>query len=73
MPLTRTAQQQREAHTVRSAPNRPGFYAPTVEALDKVLVKLARDVQAPTLTDAGRQRIREDLDACLDRRIWLTS
>lgn len=73
MPLARTAQQRREADTVRSAPGRPGYFVPTVEDLDKVLAKLGRDIAAPTLTEAGRDRIREDLDACLDRRLWLTS
>lgn len=71
MPLTRTAQQHREAATVRSAPGRPGYYVPTLAELDATLSRLVDGLRAGTLTPAGEQRIREDMDALLARRLYL--
>lgn len=68
MPLARNAQHQREADTVRSQPNRAGFYCPDVRSLDAHLARLAKQRIAPTLTAAGRQRFAEDIDALLLRR-----
>lgn len=72
MPLTRAAQQQREADTVRSAPGRPGFYCPDLDALDGHLRRLASGRHADSLTLAGRRRVDEDIDALLLRR-WAIS
>lgn len=73
MPLTREAQQAREAETVRSAPNRPGMHAPDIEAIDKWIRKLYADLHRPNTHPDGQRRIREDLDALLDRRQMLVS
>lgn len=73
MPLTRHAQQQREADTVRSHPNRAGFWCPDTEALDAHLARLSEQWKAPTLTDAGRRRFAEDIDALLDARHGLVA
>lgn len=71
MPLTRTAQQRREADTVRSAPGRPGYHVPTLAELDRVLARLTDGLHAGNLTPAGELRLREDLDALLLRRMQL--
>lgn len=68
MPLARNAQHQREADTVRSQPNRAGFWCPNTDALDAHLARLSEQRKAPTLTDAGRRRFAEDIDALLLRR-----
>lgn len=73
MPLTRHAQQQREADTVRSQPNRAGFWCPNTDALDAHLARLSEQRKAPTLTDAGRRRFAEDIDALLDARHGLVA
>ncbi|MER7433147.1 hypothetical protein ABT341_00305 [Pseudonocardia alni] len=73
MPLTRGAQQQREADTVRSRPNRAGFRCPDLATLDEHLARLTEQRKAPTLTDAGRRRFAEDIDALLDARHGLVA
>lgn len=59
MPLARNAQHQREADTVRSQPNRAGFWCPNTDALDAHLARLSEQRKAPALTDAGRRRFAE--------------
>lgn len=71
MPLTRAAQQEREADTVRSAPNRPGYHCPNLATVDQYLAKLSRDLHLSSTHPDGQRRIREDIDALLERREWL--
>lgn len=70
--ITITTEQQREADTVRSAPDRSGYHVPTLDDVDRVLARLSEDLRSPNLEQDGRAHISDDIDALLERRRWFT-
>lgn len=65
-----TTDQQREADTVRSAPDRGGHHVPTLDDVDRVLARLSEHLRSPDLEPTAREHISDDIDALLERRRW---
>jgi hypothetical protein len=61
-------------HVVRSVVHGYFFLVATVAAVDQEIATLVRDFLGPDspATELRRAEARRDIDALLDRRVWLT-